>query len=216
MEGFSVRSCQIQFHSYGEFCVFFSDHTLPGSRGLRVFLRRQVSVPAGWPAAPSSSSSPSFPLGPLAEGLFMEERTQEPGEGQGPGPLSKLTAVGGTQWQTLCPPAPVPPTPVSPPSCVPPHSCVHCPAEQLGCLPSVLRGLRPYHNCREQGSMTEQWAWRSHSTCLLGFLAGKPGSREAQHRGRKDGFPPSQSLPVGHQVLASFSCCWALAFRIVG
>lgn len=45
----------------------------------------------------------------------MEERTQEPGEGQGPGPLSKLTAVGGTQWQTLCPPAPVPPTPVSPP-----------------------------------------------------------------------------------------------------
>lgn len=30
-----------------EFCVFFSDHTVPGSRGLRVFLRRHVSVPAG-------------------------------------------------------------------------------------------------------------------------------------------------------------------------
>lgn len=35
----------------------------------------------------------------------------EPGEGQGSGPLSKLTAVGGAQSQTLCPPAPVPPLP---------------------------------------------------------------------------------------------------------
>ena len=194
MEGFSVRSCQIQFHSSGEFCVFFSDHTVPGSRGLRVFLRRHVSVPAGWPAAPPSSLSPSFPLGPLAEGLFMEEGAQEPGEGQGPGPLSKLTAVGGTQWQTLRPPAPVSPTPVSPPSCVPPHSCVHCPAEQLGCLPSVLRGLRPYHACWEQGSMTEPlnlsfrlpcWEDRKHSTEAAGMGSLPPSPSQGTSGPRK-------------------------------
>ena len=60
--------------------------------------------------------------------------------------------------------------------------------------------------------MTEQWAWRSHSTCLLGFLAGKPGSTEQ----RPQGWAPSLPVLVGHRVFGSFSCCWVLAFRIVG